>query len=467
MSEGDVSEDVLSMVKALKEASYDLPKNAKNVENMVEALKRMEKSKSGALKEPKLRRKLVSLCNLMEPQLERARKLANRRGLKYYISRAKGKVLGNDISNVAVTMESEIQSWLDRQNMEHLVKLLDSQGCKEEELVEALGGFEARVKQGYNPELQDVILSLRVFDSLTCLLSRPLPLSWSPRVQKEAAFALAALVHFNKDVFVSQIIMSGVVDSLLSTVAIDCDLSIGDADSDLSIAAVSVIGSLVAAGKGAVVDEIHGRGGVKKMVGLLEDKREEMRLVAMECVFEMAYYGRKEAIEAMLEEDVVGKLAHLQHSQAGGDLIDLPMHFPRKDSSSSTSSSLSLHQVSNSHPLTCITSPQKDPEECLGKLMEDESENGGNSMQASTSQRTESSLESGNEEHHYSAVEEYWQEHPFASAVSRFAIQLEIGQGLRQREKRALKQEILKQVRKAVPSDAEVATIFAEVLWGP
>lgn len=454
-----MSEDVLGMVKVLKEASQELPKNAKNVENLVEELKRLEES--GALKDPKLRRKLQSFCNLMEPQLERARKLASRRGLRYYISRAKGKVLGNDISNVANAMESEINLWLDRQNIEHLLKLLDSPGCKEEEIIDALGVFEAKVKEGYNPELQDVILSLRVFESLTCLFSRPE--SWSPRVLREAAFALAALVHFNKDVFVSQVLMLGVVENFLSMVKDSSDLSIG---------IVSVIGSLVTAGKGAVVDEIHAHGGVSKIVALLEDKREEMKVVAIECLFEIAYYGQKEVIEAMLEDDIVGKLAHLQQSQAGGNLIDLPMHFERKESASSL---LSSHHDSqsdldpgNSMGSGSITSPQKDPQDCLENV-EEESEDEAKSSPPISRRSAENFLESvkSGDEQHYMAVEEFWQKHPFASAVSRFAIQLEIGQGLRKREKRALKQEILKRVRQVAPSDADVATIFSEVLWGP
>jgi len=45
-------------------------------------------------------------------------------------------------------------------------------------------------------------------------------------------------------------------------------------------------------------------------------------------------------------------------------------------------------------------------------------------------------------------------------------VQLEVGEGLRQRERRAFKQEILVRVREACVSDAEAATIIAEVLWG-
>lgn len=60
----------------------------------------------------------------------------------------------------------------------------------------------------------------------------------------------------------------------------------------------------------------------------------------------------------------------------------------------------------------------------------------------------------------------FLEKHPFASCVARFAVQLEVGEGLRQREKRAFKQEILKRVKEASVSDAEAATIIAEVLWG-
>ena len=56
--------------------------------------------------------------------------------------------------------------------------------------------------------------------------------------------------------------------------------------------------------------------------------------------------------------------------------------------------------------------------------------------------------------------------HPFASIVARFAVQLEVGEGLRQREKRAFKLEILSRVRETCSCDAEAATIVAEVLWG-
>lgn len=60
----------------------------------------------------------------------------------------------------------------------------------------------------------------------------------------------------------------------------------------------------------------------------------------------------------------------------------------------------------------------------------------------------------------------FLESHPFASCVARFAVQLEVGEGLRQRERRSLKQEILGRLKAVCVSDAEAATIMAEVLWG-
>ncbi|BFG39202.1 hypothetical protein CerSpe_254760 [Prunus speciosa] len=55
---------------------------------------------------------------------------------------------------------------------------------------------------------------------------------------------------------------------------------------------------------------------------------------------------------------------------------------------------------------------------------------------------------------------------PFSRCVASFAVQVEVGEGLELSEKRAFKLEILKRVREASVSDAEAATVVAEVLWG-
>ncbi|CAI9758928.1 unnamed protein product [Fraxinus pennsylvanica] len=54
----------------------------------------------------------------------------------------------------------------------------------------------------------------------------------------------------------------------------------------------------------------------------------------------------------------------------------------------------------------------------------------------------------------------------FAGCVVKFTIEMENGEGLRQRERRNFKQEILEKLKEGCVSEAEAATIAAEVLWG-
>lgn len=53
----------------------------------------------------------------------------------------------------------------------------------------------------------------------------------------------------------------------------------------------------------------------------------------------------------------------------------------------------------------------------------------------------------------------------FANCVARFAEQIQVGEGLQKRDKREFRDDILRSVRAAAVSDAEAATVFAEVLW--
>ncbi|KAJ0030161.1 hypothetical protein Pint_12439 [Pistacia integerrima] len=55
---------------------------------------------------------------------------------------------------------------------------------------------------------------------------------------------------------------------------------------------------------------------------------------------------------------------------------------------------------------------------------------------------------------------------PFLNCVARFAVQVEVGEGLSLKEKKEIKLEILKRVRETSVSEAESASIVAEVLWG-
>ena len=49
---------------------------------------------------------------------------------------------------------------------------------------------------------------------------------------------------------------------------------------------------------------------------------------------------------------------------------------------------------------------------------------------------------------------------------SRLAVEEEIGEGIEKNEKKEIKMEILKRARAACVSEAEAATVVADVLWG-
>lgn len=215
----------------------------------------------------------------------------------------------------------------------------------------------------------------------------------SLQVREQVAFAIAELIGFNKDVFVGQVLMGQMIRALISM---------------STPSSLKVLCSLIKSIKSPLVDEIESNGDIFNIIKLLKSDELSIRVMAMNCVLEIGYFGRKEAIEAMLMKgDLIRILVELQRGELGGDLIE------------------------------------------VGKWEEEES-GGVEVLGGRESVRERRYLES----------------HPFASCVARFAVQLEVGEGLRQRERRALKQEILKRVREACVSDAEAATIVAEVLWG-
>ncbi|KAJ0030089.1 hypothetical protein Pint_13812 [Pistacia integerrima] len=255
----------------------------------------------------------------------------------------------------------------------------------EDELVKLLTQFEERVSLGFDRELQDLVLKSKVFSSFETILCNS---NCSKRLKEQSAYGIAALMRFNKDVFVGQVLMGPAVQALITMA---------------SIPSINVLCGLIKSIKSPLVDEIESNGEIPKIINLLDVKDLQMRVVAMDCLLEIGYFGRKEAIEAMLKQGLVKKLVELQRSELGGDLIEMEK-FDKNDE----------------------------------KL----------------------------ERNREGKQKRFLEMHPFASCVARFAVQLEVGEGLRQREKRAFKQEILVRVREASVSNAEAATIVAEVLWG-
>uniref|UniRef100_A0A0D3FBQ3 Uncharacterized protein n=1 Tax=Oryza barthii TaxID=65489 RepID=A0A0D3FBQ3_9ORYZ len=169
-----------------------------------------------------------------------------------------------------------------------------------------------------------------------------------------------------------------------------------------------------------LVDELHARGELPRLVSLLCSADPRIRALALEFALRVGYYARKEIVDALLAEGLVKRLLCLQRS--------------------------------DSETFDSYFSPQEKPDHgiirgviffagILGCQREDADDGGGGGAATSSAR-------------------------PFVSAVARFAVQVEVGEGLSQREKRAAKLEILRRVREAAVSPAEEATVLADVLWG-
>ncbi|KAI4335662.1 hypothetical protein L6164_014290 [Bauhinia variegata] len=383
---------VLKVLQALKQASHDLQtrpghNSDKSNSPAIKALLELETESDTILSnDPKLStlsHHLTELKKLVESLQE-----TRGHGLRSFLTR---RVSTHSISRLAGSIKSEIQAWIDRESVENLARALREPLINEDELVELLIQLEERVSQGFNRELQDLVLKFKVFSLLESILCDP---KCSKRVREHSAFAIAALIRFNKDVFVGQVLMGPTIRALIA---------MGSPHS------IQVLCSLIRSIRSPLVDEIESNGEIPKIIGLLNCQELEMRVLAMDCVLEIGYYGRKEAVEAMLKEGLLKKLMDLQRSELGGNLIDLGEHNEKEEKGVS-----------------------------VGGV-------------------------EGKRESHQT---KFSNSHPFASCVARFAVQLEVGEGLRQRERRAFKQEILVRVREASLSDAEAATVVAEVLWG-
>ncbi|KAE8713941.1 plant synaptotagmin [Hibiscus syriacus] len=377
----------LKVLEALKQASHELQANptrnpADSDSPAIKTLLELETESDSILsKDPHLStlsRYIADLKTLVET-LEKTRG----HGLRSFLTR---RVSTHSISRVAASIESEIQAWIDRENIESLLKGLKEPWKDEDELVRLLTQFEDRVSQGFDRELQNLFLKSKAFSVLQTVLCDP---DCPNRIRENAALCVAALIRFNKDVFVGQVNMGDTIHALLEM---------------KSIHSLKVLRELITFTKSPFVDEILCNGEIPEILILLESKDLDMKVVDFDCILEIGYFGRKEAVEAMLKGGLIKKLVELQRSEFGGDLIE------------------------------------------MGKFDDENQDTEGKKREKRENK--------------------FLKKHPFASCVARFAVQLEVGEGLRQREKRAFKQEILEKVKEASVNDAEAATIIAEVLWG-
>lgn len=408
-AQSDVFRAVTDLMGAAQHMQHD-PASVEGIEALIDRLKHLlhEERHTYTLthQNSEKRKKIESLHNLiqfLELQVEKARKAVHRSGLKYYLASISNTVLGHEVSRIGQSMESKLQSWLDQQSVRELAVAISS--GSEDARMTAISSFEDVVQRGFDAVLQDTILSTGFVERLAALLE-PGAASWD--VQKHGAFALCALLDFNKDIFLSLALRAKVVENLLRLMDTQPDQHV--------LILVCVLKSLLSAGQTIIADEIYAQDGVAILVNLLDRKSQGLKHAAMDCVFEMAYYGRMEVVQKMFELEVIQKLASLQQSSMiAGDIGNVEYETYSKQDRDIDSPLATLHE----------------------KTTQMQDSNGGNAL------------------------------HPFSNAVTRFALHLAIGTGLRKRERRALKQEFLKQIREIVHDDAEVANITAEVLWAP
>ncbi|GAB2216143.1 hypothetical protein Droror1_Dr00023911 [Drosera rotundifolia] len=412
MAESDTESSphqILIVLDLLKQASHSLHSNpTTNPNSIISALL----SLSSLLSNDHSHSTLSSLLKSLN-QVSSKSDLSSSFG--FGMRRGRRRLL--EISNLAARIEAELQSWIDRYSLDALVKSLLGFGAKSKDSVDSVNDSVAdsvdsagdsigdsvvvdsseltrlltRLRErvdsgGFSRGLQDAVLRSRVLRELETVLCDG---ERDVGLREQCGLVIESLVRFNKNVFVAEVRMGKTTRGLIELNTTE---------------SLRIVCSLIRLIKSPLVDEIEANNGIEMMIELLCSKRVEIRVSAMECVFEIGYFGRKEAIEAMMGEGLVEKLVELQRGELGGVLIE------------------------------------------MGRCGEGKSEDGGNVAVMSR--------------------EEYLKWRPFASCVARFAVMLEVGEGLRRREKRAFKLEMLKRVREASISDAEAATIVAEVLWG-
>ncbi|KAA8525498.1 hypothetical protein F0562_007353 [Nyssa sinensis] len=377
----------LRLLQALKKASKDLHKKpicSKPESDAIKAILQLESEAEAKFSTDPSLSKLSELLLNLKTSLQKLEQ-SQQYGLWPFLC---CQITNYDISKIANSIQIEAKGLIDQEIIRNLVRVLQ-ESVDEDEKMEALIQFEKRVSMGFDRDLQEVILKGNVFSIIELMLCYSTCSRW---VREQLALAIVALVRFNKDVFVGQVLMGPTIKTLMSMA---------------SYQSIQILSSLIRLIRSPLVYELESNGGIPRVISLLNSKDVSIRLATIDCILEFAYYARREAIEAMLEEGLIEKLVQLQRLEFRSDLIEME----RFDDGENRG--------------ICAETE-------LGMKMEGE-ENG------------------------------FLENCPFMSCVARFVVQLEMGDGLEQGEKRTLKQEILRRVREASVSDAEAINIVAEL----
>ncbi|KAK1316396.1 hypothetical protein QJS10_CPA05g01400 [Acorus calamus] len=214
------------------------------------------------------------------------------------------------ISRVAGSIESEIQAWIDRESLGGLVHALqDHDDDDPSAAIDLLSALQRRLSRGgFDRDLQHLVLDAGVLPAVESVVRD----ARAPvRVREACAEAVAALVRFNKDVFLVPP-MGPTARALVSMASARALVSMASAR------ALAALTSLIVSVKSPLVDEIRSNGDVEAIVGLLGEGEDlEIRARALECVMEMGYYGRKEAVEAMMGAGVVERMVGMERRGVG------------------------------------------------------------------------------------------------------------------------------------------------------
>ncbi|KAF5748164.1 hypothetical protein HS088_TW04G00114 [Tripterygium wilfordii] len=372
-------EDLRTLLEALLVASKDLQQSpifsAKDPKPTIRALLATAADAdpimfddSSFFKLGQLIRTLKTHLKELEKSQDRSFRTLLRRQITYY-----------KVSKLGYVIEAEIQAYFDQESVRNLVTTLQ-ESEDEDQKVEVLDEFEERLSRGFDREFQELVLKAKVFTVLESLLCDS---TCSKRVRERAALAVVALVRFNKNVFVGLVLMGPIIEALVSM---------------STCCSIQVLTSLIKLVRIPLIDEIELEGEIPGIINLLSSEDLGIGVAALDCVCEIAYCGRAEVIEVMLNEGLIEKLMELQRSKHGDNLTETQKH---RGNGSGVSS------------------------------LDMEGENG-----------------------------------PFSGCVARFAVQVEVGEGLTTQERKEFKKVVLRKVTEASVSEAEGATIFAEVLWG-
>ncbi|KAL4369978.1 uncharacterized protein DS421_6g180960 [Arachis hypogaea] len=264
----------------------------------------------------------------------------------------------HSISKLTNSIKSEIQAWIDRKRI-HFLSCHLNDHLAPDDLITQLTQFCQRLSEDFNCDLQVLVLKNKIFSSLESVLFNG---KCSLNVWEHVGLVVAMLIQFKKDMFVGQVFMGHTVRTLAGTGL---------------LRSIEILCSLIRSIKSLFVDEIESNGEISNIIGFLDCQELEIKVLRMGCVLEIGYFGKKEAVKAILKEALVEKFGKLQKSEFSGDLINLD--YEKKE---------------------------EDENDC------DENGEVGNGKKQ----------------------KRFLEGHPFASYIVKFAVMLEAGKGLRQRK---------------------------------